>query len=172
MRLPLARREGLLVREMADETLVYDLRSHKAHCLNRPAALVWSWCDGKASVGGMAARLGKELHGPADNEIVWLALRELRKAGLLAEGPSRPRGSTRREALRRLGWGVAAPAVVSILAPTAAEAVTCIRSAACSDTAICDQSAGSNCCNKRPCCENLAQTCIPSGVRGRACGCA
>lgn len=31
---PLARREELVVPELADEVLVYDLRQHKAHCLN------------------------------------------------------------------------------------------------------------------------------------------
>jgi hypothetical protein len=46
MYLPQARTEGLTVRELAEETLVYDKERHKAHCLNRTAACVWKHCDG------------------------------------------------------------------------------------------------------------------------------
>jgi len=49
--MPAARQEGLLVRELNDETLVYDLFNigHKAHCLNSTAALIWKYCDGQTS---------------------------------------------------------------------------------------------------------------------------
>ena len=40
--LPKARQEQLTVRELPDETVVYDLARHKAHCLNPTAALIWS----------------------------------------------------------------------------------------------------------------------------------
>ncbi len=30
----MSRRDELVVRELPDEVLVYDLRQHKAHCLN------------------------------------------------------------------------------------------------------------------------------------------
>ncbi len=43
---PLARKADLVTKEVADEVLVYDLKSHKAHCLNQTAALVWKYCDG------------------------------------------------------------------------------------------------------------------------------
>ena len=48
--LPLARRERLLVEELPDEVLVYDLDREKAHCLNRTAALIWNHCDGRTTV--------------------------------------------------------------------------------------------------------------------------
>ena len=48
--LPAARTSGLVVRELAEETLVYDEERHRAHCLNRTAALVWRHCDGKTPV--------------------------------------------------------------------------------------------------------------------------
>ena len=35
---PIARSNGLVVQEMPDEVLVYDLDSNKAHCLNETAA--------------------------------------------------------------------------------------------------------------------------------------
>lgn len=37
---PLARSEGLVIQEMPDEVLVYDLETNKAHCLNETAAFV------------------------------------------------------------------------------------------------------------------------------------
>jgi hypothetical protein len=43
-----------------DEVLIYDLKQHKAHCLNKTAALVWNHCDGETSVSEMATLLQKE----------------------------------------------------------------------------------------------------------------
>ena len=39
--LPVRRAEGLIVQEVAEETVVYDQKGHRAHCLNKTAALVW-----------------------------------------------------------------------------------------------------------------------------------
>jgi len=47
---PSARKTGLVVQDMPDEVLVYDLDSNKAHCLNKSAALVWKSCDGTKTV--------------------------------------------------------------------------------------------------------------------------
>ncbi len=47
--LPVARHKNLIVKELPDETLIYDLDSDKAHCLNQTAALVWKNCDGTRS---------------------------------------------------------------------------------------------------------------------------
>ena len=44
---PVARKQGLVVQEMPDEVLIYDLDTNKAHCLNQTAAFVWKSCDGK-----------------------------------------------------------------------------------------------------------------------------
>ena len=57
MTLPLAREEKLIVREMPGELLVYDLKSHKAHCLNQTAAFAWRHCDGQPGVPELAAML-------------------------------------------------------------------------------------------------------------------
>ena len=58
---PFARkREGhLVIDELPDEVLVYDLDRHKAHCLNQTAALVWQHCDGKMAIARWeSAQLG------------------------------------------------------------------------------------------------------------------
>jgi Coenzyme PQQ synthesis protein D (PqqD) len=52
--MPRARQHELLVHELADEILVYDLNGHKAHSLNKAAALVWQRCDGEGSITDIA----------------------------------------------------------------------------------------------------------------------
>lgn len=171
--MPKARAQDLVVRELPEETLLYDVRSHEAHCLNRTAALVWRACDGKTSVAEITVRVGKELALPCDEAMVRSALAQLAKADLLAQGlPERAAASSRRRAIQRLAWGAAAPAVVSILAPTLAEAVTCVPVADCTNLATCDQSAASRCCDRRPCCEIPGSRCLPKGSTGQQCGCA
>jgi hypothetical protein len=109
---------------VGDEVVVYDSRQHRAHALNPPAAVVWRHLDGRTSMKEMVAHLRRELDGPADEEVVWLALRELERAELL-DGPLdklATRTVSRRQALRRLGvaagtGAVLLPAISSIVAP-------------------------------------------------------
>ena len=75
--MPRARQDELVVEELQDETLVYDLERHKARCLNRTAALVWRHCDGQTSVAEVAALLEEQLAIPADEAVVWMALDRL-----------------------------------------------------------------------------------------------
>jgi len=128
---PRARREGLVVRPLPDEILVYDLETHEAHCLNRTAALVFDHADGEATVGDIADALRRELTASDPDRLVWLALERLDRAHLLDQRPAPPGGlasSSRRDLLRRAGRAaVLLPVVSSILTPTAAEAAnTCV----------------------------------------------
>ncbi len=131
---PRARQERLVVEELPDETLVYDLKRHKAHCLNRTSALVWRHCDGHTTLAEMAALLETEVGIPADEAVVWMALDRLGRARLLQEQVSLPAGVarySRREAMRRVGLGaglalVALPVVETIVAPHAAAQGSCI----------------------------------------------
>src|SRR5438132_1151839 len=81
--MPRSRNEQLVVQQLSDETLVYDLDRHKAHCLNEPAAVVWSLCDGRTTVAEAAKVLHERLGIPADEQVVHLALNQLGKARLL-----------------------------------------------------------------------------------------
>jgi hypothetical protein len=133
--LPVWREADLIIRELAGETLVYDRQRHKAHCLNRPAAVVWRHCDGKRSVDELAAIVQTELGVPVGAEVVQLALARLHKCHLLqGEHPrwsDEARGS-RRDFLRKLGVAtVAVPVVMTIFAPTAAAAASRTTAAAC-----------------------------------------
>jgi len=143
LHLPKMRKQGLIIDELPDEVLVYDLDRHKAHCLNRTAALVWRRCDGKTSPPEIADRLELELDQPFNEELVWLALRQLNKINLLAESivlqPPR-RGISRRQMVQALGIAaaIAAPVVTTIISPTAVQASTCIPSGgSCSTSAQC-----------------------------------
>ncbi len=75
--MPLARSADLVVEPVADETLVYDLRTHHAHCLNPPAALLWAQCDGRSTYADAAERLGAALGGPVDPAWITLGLDQL-----------------------------------------------------------------------------------------------
>ena len=143
--LPLARKDALVVKELHDELLVYDLKRDKAHCLNPTAARVWKRCDGKLAVTDMARLLEKELKLPANDEIVWLALQQLDKFHLLQEqtmaATARP-GLSRRELMRSIGVSaLLLPAIISITAPPAAQAQSCLatESACTSNTQCCSQ---------------------------------
>jgi hypothetical protein len=122
---PNAREKGLVVQDLPDETLVYDLERHKAHCLNRTAAAVWRLCDGKRDEAALARLLEKELGTAADEDIVRLALRDLNRARLLREPFAADQPLSRRRLIRRLGESIALPLVVSIVSPTAAQAASC-----------------------------------------------
>lgn len=120
-----ARTDDLIVQEVADETLVYDLKSNQAHCLNSTAAFVWRRCDGRHSMEEIVRLMQAELNTPASDQLVSVALHQLQKAQLLEEKVPTSAVS-RRELARRLGQmgAIAAlvPAVLSITAPPAAAA--------------------------------------------------
>ena len=126
--LPAAREARLLVRELAEEVLVYDEEGHRAHCLNRTAALVWKSCDGRTPVARIAERVGAQLSARVTEDVVWLALEQLSEFDLLAKGAARKADPSnlisRRKMLRRLGVAAAVslPLITSVVSPTAAEA--------------------------------------------------
>lgn len=127
--MPKARKHQLIIKELPDETLVYDLDTDKAHCLNDTAAKVWKNCDGKNSVTDISTSLAKETSLPIDEAVVWLALDQLKQFKLLAEMPSAPAifsGMSRRQVMRNIGIAaVALPVIVSIIAPTSVSAASC-----------------------------------------------
>ena len=154
--LPRMRQQGLVIDELPDEVLVYDLDRNKAHCLNRTAAFVWQHCDGQTTPQGIARLLAIELQTPISDDIVWFALLQLEKLHLLEEHlapPAQVAGLTRRQLIRGLGIAAATslPVVISLLAPTPAQASTCIAS-------------GSPCNSNVACCLSLVSCTTGSGT--------
>jgi hypothetical protein len=119
---PLARRDGLVVKTVAGEVLVYDLERHRAHSLNPLAAAIWRGCDGRRPVATLAAAVRAETGVPVTTAAVEYGLASLGRAHLLAGGAPRASGPTRRQVLAGVGTAAALPLVLSIVAPTPAQA--------------------------------------------------
>ena len=131
--------------ELKDEILIYDLERHKAHCLNPSAAAVWRSVNGSNTTTEIVKLLQKDLGEQIDDSFVQLALERLARRHLLEE-PSASLAKTvfptRRQVMKRVGLAVALPLVTSILAPTAAQAASCLGS-------------GSNCSSSSQCCSGI-----------------
>ena len=120
------KQQGFRVRRTDDGgLLVFDEQADVGHVLNPSVAVVYDLCDGTRSVADMSRYVATETGLPADEEIVLLALAELREAGLLDESEPTTAalatlntGLTRRSLIKRLAVGAGAlallPAIDSI----------------------------------------------------------
>jgi hypothetical protein len=133
--LPKARKDDLVTRQLTGELLVYDLKRHKAFCLNSTAATIWKNCNGKRSVSDLAATLGNDQHSPTDEKVIWLALDQLEKSYLLETRITRPTGlpGISRRSLIRAGivTAITLPLVTMISSPVAAQGATPISDVVC-----------------------------------------
>ena len=140
---PIARTNEIVVLEVENETLVYDLRVSEAHCLNETAAFVWKNCDGSNTVTEIADLVKSRFKTPVDGDFVWLALDQLQERKLLADGfVDRSRLTSRREMIKRVGMAtvIAAPIIASVVAPNAAYAAVscaCVNPGACLTQTTC-----------------------------------
>jgi hypothetical protein len=156
--LPKMRKHDLIVDELPDEVLVYDVKRDRAHCLNRTAALVWERCDGHTTPAEIARRLPLEFDADGlpqaeqrrREELVWLALGQLNDIDLLEQtvtAPAEFARLSRRQMIRGLGLAaaVAVPVITSIVAPTAVQAATCLAPGApCPGATACCNPQGCN----------------------------
>ena len=117
------RGDRITVREIEAEVLIYDGRTHRAWCLNPSSACIWQLCDGRNTVGNIAAGAAKELGLAVTEELVLMTIEELQEKGLLEGdmGEARPRDASRREMIQKLSLATAAllPVVAAITAPPA-----------------------------------------------------
>jgi hypothetical protein len=125
---PRSRTEGLIIRDLPGELLVYDRDSHQAHCLNSMAASVFRAANGQRTVAELASLLSAHAGAPVSEEVVCVALRCLDETHLLETCHD----ESRRRLIRRIGFGAVLPFVTSLLVPTPAEAArTCIPGRLC-----------------------------------------
>ena len=162
--MPRARKAGLIVKDLNDEVLIYDLERNKAHSLNPSAAFVWKKCNGRRTAGEVAQALSKEFKVAADEQTVWLALDQLSKFNLLEAKITRPPGMSPigRRQMMRIGAAAAfaLPVIVSIVAPTTANAQSAISPSVCNSRLQPD-------CGGTPCTGGSGgQTCQPFGAVG------
>lgn len=155
---PTARLDNIVVYELKDEILIYDLKINKAFCLNETSALVWKLCDGKRSVSEIAGEISRITKLPVSDELIWFALNQLRKDNLLsnAENIIPPLNEhinelTRREVIRKIGFAAAIslPLVSSLIAPTAAQSAS---------NNVCSK-VDKSCSQNSDCCPNQGLTC-------------
>ncbi len=129
-----------------------------APCLSPLAAAIWRACDGRTTVGEIARRVPGPTGRPLEADVVRLTLDRLAKARLLeGEMAARPRLShhSRRELLRKAA-AIGGLSVLSLSAPTAALAVSCLPVGSCVDKT----------------CANGPQVCCSGNCRqqGQQCG--
>ncbi len=156
--IPVARKQGLVVQEMPEEVLIYDLDTNKAHCLNKTAALVWKSCDGNNSVADITKSLENGFGSRVEEDLVWLAIEQLNAKDLLTENVARRiKGQTRREVIKKIGFAsvIALPIVASLAAPSS---VMATASCACTSPGSCV--AQTSCPNPNNC-NTVAGQCIP-----------
>jgi hypothetical protein len=124
---PRARTENIVVKELGDETLIYDTPVDELHSLNRAAALIWKLCDGKKSALQIARLIEEQYTLSANKASVQLGLEELSSRNLL-ERPVRPASAAakkdRREMLKLLTSALSIPVIASITAPEAKAAAS------------------------------------------------
>jgi len=157
---PKSRSKDLVVQEFEKETLIYDLKTNKAFCLNEAAAGVWQQCDGQRSLAEIANALSAKYKDSVPEEFVYLALERFGKNDLL-EVPLETAGKfeamERRAMIKKIGLttAIALPVISSIVAPTALQAASLIGLG--------------GVCSTSPQCAN--GNCVPDGIFGATPAC-
>ena len=165
----MARSADIVIQNLGEEVLIYDLLIHKAFCLNETSAVVYQACDGTTTFQEL-----KQKHRLTD-DLIFFALEQLQKDNLI-EGSAITRfeGLSRREVIRRVALAsmVALPVISSLVAPTAAHAASGTAPAACtgsaSDGAFVSTSAtgNSDSAARAACLSNLDCQCASGDANG------
>ena len=148
--MPLARTGDIVVLETEGETLVYDLRVSKAHCLNETTASIWKLCDGVRTTSDISKLIGHQHKTSVNCDFVQLALDQLGERDLLADTVVDPAPLTsRREMIKRISMAsvIAAPIIASIVVPTsvhAAGSCRCVNPGACLVQTMCPSQVNCN----------------------------
>ena len=130
MNKPKARNRNIVVQQMDGETLIYDLTSDKACCLNETSSNVWRLCDGTRTIGEIAVELSSKLNTRVSESLVEFAIDELEDNALMRTVRSSrkaPDGPSRRDVIRKIGFSsaVTLPIISSVVAPRTMNAQSC-----------------------------------------------
>jgi hypothetical protein len=139
---PVSRQSDILVQEVDDELLIYDLRINKAYCLNHTSALVFQLSDGAKTASEISELMSQKLGILVSEDLVWLALQDLEKENLLGNSDELTgvlANLSRREIVKKAGLAsmAALPIIASIIAPGAAAAQSTSPSVRCASPAEC-----------------------------------
>jgi len=161
MKTPKTRVENIVVQDMNNEILIYDLKDNKAFCLNETSALIYQRCDGKNSVTEIKNSISKELNQSIAEDLIWLALNDLKKENLLEDSKEFEidfKGLNRRQVIKKVGLAsmVILPMVMSVTAPQAAQAGSCLAiGQSCTTLNLVG-----DCCSGQGVCSEVTHTCI------------
>ena len=121
-KLPQTKTENIVVQDVGDEILIYNLILNKAFCLgDETSALVYNACDGKTEFEDF-----KRQHNFPD-DLIFFALDELQKQNLIENNYVSPlKRMKRREVIKKLGLAtmVVLPIIAAITAPAAVQAAS------------------------------------------------
>lgn len=124
MKLPVAYQADLIVREVDNELLIYNLKTNKTFLLNQTCKNIYQFCDGKTSFEELKQKYNYS------EDLVFLALDELKRNNLIKDSyRSAFAGISRREAVKKVGLATMAvlPVITAIVAPMAISAAsTCV----------------------------------------------
>lgn len=171
MNLPKAKYDNIVVQNLNNEVLIYNLTTDQAFCLNETSAKVFNCCDGNTTFDEL-----KRKHKFTD-DLIRFALDELQQNDLLENYQSNYfAGLSRREVIKRVGLAsmIALPVIAGMVAPQAANAASgaCDTNMTCTSSATCP--APCTTCDGIGFCENTAESCFdlngPCTSTGRCIG--
>ncbi len=172
---PIARRTDIVIKELRDEVIIYDLMENEAFCLNETSAMVWNLCNGRRTAEEIGIEINRILKKTVTEDFVRLALYQLEEKNLL-EGEystkSNFAGLSRREVIRRAGVAasIALPIISSVVAPSAlmAQSGGVAVLGACASTPDCQP--GLTCKSCSGGCPNVPACCVNTDLAARAPG--
>ncbi len=161
---PLARKTDIVVQDLDNEILIYDLRENKAFTLNETSATIWQLSKGDKTISEIADILSAKFNSQINDEFVFLAIEQFHKENLVEnfdEMHGLFSGFSRRAIIKRVGFAtaVALPMLFSVIAPSSISAQS-----ACAATPFptgCPCTANPNCANF--CC-GFALVCVTTGL--------
>jgi hypothetical protein len=157
---PRKRRDALVVHELPEETLVYDLERHKALCLGKNISWIWRHCTGQRTPAQIACALEADIGAPVEEDVIRVALHRLSKVRLLREpiaAPAASATSSRRQLLRHAAM-LGGLTIFAISAPTVGQAATCLPAGTCVNSS-CKDALGRICCSGASGCRQNSMTC-------------
>ena len=127
--IPAQRTQSIKQQKVGHEVLVYDQKTHQAHCLSGPALQVWQLCDGEHSVEKIAAKIAQDTGNFPNEDLVWQILTQLGEADLLkvsvqAHEVKNASIKSRRLAIAKMGLATATPFFLTIAVPPPAFAAS------------------------------------------------
>lgn len=160
---PIARTSEIIIQELEQELLVYDLTTNHAYQLNKTLMIVYQACDGKTSFSELQRK-----HKFTD-DLLNFALDELQRNNLLSGARTEYFAEmSRRAAIKKVGLGtlVALPVISALAAPSAAAAAS--NCAATGQSCTVDLLRQGDCCRTTDRCNfspNTCQACLGPGSK-------